>query len=113
MVGPSAVMLATMGLLEKKESISTEIVFLRENEKREQYFTQFKDNNKEVKSAAGVEWGRDNTPTSNGIRCNANIVLMSVGAKIPEAGSRLAKDIPPRLQYPKVAIAEWGDEFLT
>ena len=97
MVKPSADKLATMGLLEKKESVSTEIVFLRENKKRDLYFTQFKDHNKDEESAAGVEWGRDNSPNSNGIRCNANLVLMSVGAKIPEAGSRLAKDIPPRL----------------
>ena len=48
MVGPSAEKLATMGLLEKKESISTEIVFLRENEKRDGYYTQFKEHNKDV-----------------------------------------------------------------
>ena len=54
MVKPSAEKLATMGLLEKKESISTEIVFLREIEKRDLYFTQFKDHNKDEESAAGV-----------------------------------------------------------
>ena len=108
MVGPTAEKLATMGLLEKKESINTEIVFLRD-----ELFTQFKDHNKDVESAAGVEWGRENNPTSKGIRCNTNIVLVSVGARIPEAGARVAKDIPPKLQYPKTAMAEWGGKFLT
>ena len=55
MVGPSAEKLATMGLLEKKESISTEIVFLKDNVKREELFTQFKDHNKEVESAAAMQ----------------------------------------------------------
>ena len=86
MVGPSAEKLATMGLLEKKDSISTEIVYLREDEKRETYYNQFKDHNKDVESLAGVQWGRNSAPTSNGIRCNASIVLLSVGAKIPESG---------------------------
>ena len=113
MVGPSVEKLATMGLLEKKESMSTEVVYLREDEKRQTYFDQFKDHNEGVEGLAGVQWGRDSTPTSNGLRCNASVVLMSVGAKIPELGARQAKDIPPSLQYPMTALAEWGEEYLT
>ena len=88
MVGPTTEKLATMGLLPKKESISTEIVFLRQDQKREDLFTQFKDHNKDVDCLAQVEWGRNSAPTSNGIRCNACIVLLSVGAKIPAATGR-------------------------
>ena len=113
MAGPSAEKLATMGLLEKKNSIVIERVLLRNTTRRTELFTEFIEHNKDVESAAGVEWGKENTPTSNGIRCNASIVLASVGARIPENGQRAAKDIEPKLQYPKEALAEWGNEFLT
>ena len=38
-----------------------------------------------------------------------------MGAKIPESrdGSRIAKDIPPVIQYPMKALSEWGEEYLT
>ena len=73
MVGPTTEKLVTMGLLEKKESISTEVLYLRDDEKRQTYFDQFKDHNKDVEGLAGVQWGRDSTPTSNGLRFNANV----------------------------------------
>ena len=41
------------------------------------------------------------------------MVIASVGAKIPEATGRAAKAIEPRLQFPKEALAEWGNKFLT
>ena len=106
MVGPSAEKLATMGLLGKKDSISTEIVYLRQDEKREDYYKQFREHNKDVHGLEQVEWGRTSAPTSNGIRCNACIILLSVGAKIPESrdGSRVAKDVPPVIQYPMKAL---------
>ena len=92
----SAAKLLEMGLLEKKNSISTEIVFLRSTTRRAELFTSFGEHNQGDDSMAGVEWARENTPTSNGIRCNANIVLASVGAKIPANGSVGAKEIEPK-----------------
>ena len=88
MAGPSAEKLATMGLLEKKNSIVIETVLLRNTTRRAELFTEFSEHNKDVESAAGVEWGKENTPTSNGIRCNASIVVASVGARIPETSQR-------------------------
>ena len=109
----SASDLLEMGLLEKKTSINTEIVFLRNTTKRTNLFSAFGDHNKDDDYVAGVELARDNTPTSNGIRCNANVVLASVGAKIPAIGSGAATEIEPKLQFPKTSLAEWGNEFLT
>ena len=96
----SASNLLGMGLLEKKTGINTEIVFLRNTARRSDLFTAFGEHNPGDDSIAGVEWARENTPTSNGIRCNANIVLASVGAKISASGSVLAKEIEPKLQFP-------------
>ena len=59
MVGPTAEKLATMGLLEKKESISTEVLYLRDDEKRQTYFNKFKDHKPELEGVAGIQWGRD------------------------------------------------------
>ena len=108
MVAPTTEKLATMGLLEKKESISTEVLYLRDDVKRKEYFDKFKLQNAEMEGVNGIQWGQDSAPTANGLRCNANLVLISIGAKIPELGTRQAKDIAPTFQYPMEAITEWG-----
>ena len=105
--------LSQMGLLPKDESISTELVFLRHTERRTDLFTKLGNDNKEDEIVAGVEWAKENAPTSNGIRCNANITLAMVGAKIPASGSRAVKEVDPVLIYPYDALAEWGNKFLT
>ena len=61
----------------------------------------------------GVEWGRDPIAAKDGVKCNANIVLCSVGAKIPKTSTAPAVNIVPKLQLPKKALAEWGKDFLT
>ena len=48
MVGPTIEKLTGMGLLGKRDSISTEIVYLRQDAKREDYYKKFKDHNKDV-----------------------------------------------------------------
>ena len=103
---PSAVKLSEMGLLEKKNSITTETVFLRNTTRRTELYISFSEHNQRDENVAGVEWGRENAPTSNGIRSNANIVLASVGARIPANGQIAAKVIEPKLQFPKKALAE-------
>ena len=94
----SASDLLEMGLLEKKTSIQTEIVLLRSTERRTALFTSFGEHNPNDDSIIGVEWARQNTPTSNGIRCNGSIVLASVGARIPPVGSGAPIEIEPKLQ---------------
>ena len=62
-----------------------------------------------------VRWGTDSTPSACGIRCNANIVLLEIGAKIPAStdGLRAEKEIRPIILYPLTALGEWGLEYLT
>ena len=48
MVGPTIENLTGMGLLGTRDSISTEIVYLRQDAKREDYYKKFKDHNKDV-----------------------------------------------------------------
>ena len=104
-----------MGLLGKKDSINTEILYLRDDAKRAEYFDKFQANNGDVADLKQVKWGLDSAPTSCGIRCNANIVLLSVGAKIPASadGTRVEKEINPVIQYPLKTLGEWGTEYLT
>ena len=115
MVGPTIEKLTGMGLLGKRDSIKTEILYLRDDAKREDYFNKFKNHNKDVEELRQVKWGIDSSPTSCGIRCNANVVLMQVGAKIPQSadGTRVAKEVPPVIKYPMEALTEWGNEYLT
>ena len=115
MAPPIPESLAGMGLLGKKESICTEILYLRDDTKRAQYFNQFHTADANVDELNQIKWGVDSSPTSCGIRCNANVVLLSVGARIPASddGTRLLKIIDPILQYPLKALGEWGNEYLT
>ena len=75
------------------------VVFLRNITRRNNLFTSFGEHNPDDETIAGVEWGKENVATQNGIRCNANIVLASVGAKIPLSGSGAAVEIEPKLQF--------------
>ena len=115
MVGPTAEKLTGMGLLGKKDSVQTEILYLRDDKKRQDYLTMYTNRYKEVDGYKQVKWGVDSSPTSCGIRCNANIVLMQVGAKIPALanGSRPEKEVASIIHYPLEAIGEWGKEYLT
>ena len=112
---PTPESLAGMGLLGKKESINTEVLYLRDDAKRTDYFNKFQTANGSVDELKQVKWGLDISPTSCGIRCNANIVLLSIGAKIPASadGTRPLKEIDPVIQYPLQTLGEWGTEFLT
>ena len=112
---PTPESLAGMGLHGKKESIITEILYLRDDTKRTEYFNQFHNSNATVDELKQIKWGIDSSPTYCGIRCNANIVLLSIGARIPAAadGVRPLKDINPIIQYPQKALGEWGIEYLT
>ena len=68
MVAPTTEKLATMGLLEKKESISTEVLYLRDDAKRKDYLEKFQTQNANMEGVNGIQWGVDSAPTANGLR---------------------------------------------
>ena len=115
MAPPTPESLAGMGLLGKKESIITEVLSLRDDAKRKTYYDKFYATNGGVDKLKHVKWGTDSTPLACGIRCNANIVLLEIGAKIPAStnGLRAEKEIRPIIRYPLTALGEWGLEYLT
>ena len=61
---PTPESLAGMGLLGKKDSIKTEILYLRDDAKRADYFDKFQANNRDVEDLKQVKWGLDSSPTS-------------------------------------------------
>ena len=115
MAPPTPESLAGMGLLGKRDSIKTEVLSLRDDVKRLAYYNRFTTANGSVDDLANVRWCTDNTPSTCLSRCNGNIVLLEIGAKIPasEDGNRPENTIPPIIRYPKTALAAWGLEYLT
>ena len=113
-VGPTIESPTGMGLLGKKETVITELITLRD-EKRKTYFDKFYARNGRVKDLRNVKWGLDGDTKDCGYRCNANIVLMEIGAKIPasEDGNRDEKEVAPIYHYPLQALGEWGLDHLT
>ena len=79
--------LMRMGLLEKRPGITIEKVMLRVspigNNRRAQLLQKFQTDTTGNDDMFGVEWAVENNPTANGIRCNANVIIASVGARIP------------------------------
>ena len=102
--------LAGMGLLGKKDYIKTEVLFLRDDKKRKEYYDKFIAKYGNTDDLRQVKWGVDSAPTSCGIRCNANIVLIQIGAKIPasEDDNRLENEIRPIIQFPLTAFRKMG-----
>ena len=93
-----------MGLMEKNPGISTETIFLRNLTKKASLYDEFIDATKDDEAMNGVEWGREAIAATDGVKCNANIVLCSAGAKIPATGATEAVVIAPKLQFPKKAL---------
>ena len=110
MAPPTPENLAGMGLLGKKDYINTEVLFLRDDTKRKEYYDNFTTVYGDTDDFRQVKWGVDSAPTSCGIRCNANIVLIQIGAKIPasEEENRLENEIRPIIQFPLTALGN-GD----
>ena len=102
--------LTGMGLLPKKENVITELVSLRDK-KRETYYDKFIARSGNLNDFRNVKWGLDGEGKDCGIRCNANIVLMEIGAKIPGLadGSRVEKEVTPIYTFPLKALGEWGE----
>ena len=93
MAGPSMENLTRMALLETTGE-NTEVLSLREEEKRKEYFDKFHvDRNKHHKNAI---WGIE-SKAAGSLKCNANLVLMQIGAKIPAstADNRQERDVEP------------------
>ena len=100
MAPPTIKNLKGMGLLGKKESVITEVLSLRDDTKRKTYFYNFCTAYGGIDKTKHVRWGWDSNPSACGIRCNANIVLMELGAKIPAStdGLRAEKEIGTTIQ---------------
>ena len=112
--GPTIESLTGMGLLGKQDNITIELVSLRDI-KRKNYFDKFYARNGRTQGFVDVRWGQDSDAKDCSYRCNANIVLIELGAKIPalEDGSRLAKEVSPIYQLPLKTLGEWGLDNLT
>ena len=94
--------LLEMGLMKKNPGINTEVVFLRNLPRRTKLYTDFIDATKDDSTMMGVQWGRENETTKEGsIKCNANVVLAIVGAKIPQTSADPEVLIAPKLYFPK------------
>ena len=102
MTSPSMESLTKMALLETTGE-NTEILSLREEEKRQEYYDKFHiERNKHHKNVA---WGID-AKASGSLRCNANIVLMQIAAKIPASPPDNRPGLP--LRFPIFPNSEKG-----
>ena len=89
MAPPAPESLAGMGLLSKWDSIFTEFVSLREDNRRKAYYDKFLRAYASVEELNNVKWCTDSTPTNVTNRCNGNIVLLEIGARVPASEDRL------------------------
>ena len=112
MAEPSAESLAEMGLLSRKRTIQTKIIGLRDDSKRKSYHDKFQSLYGSVDDLCNVKWSMDAAPTSVAARCNGNLILLEIGAKVPPEGDRQVKTIPTILVLPRKALGEWSRKYL-
>ena len=110
MAGPGMENLARMALLDTTGE-NTEILSLREEEKRKDYHDKFHiERNKHHKNAT---WGIENKAAGL-LKCNGNLVLMQIAAKIPASptDNRLERDVAPIYTLPRKTLGAWGIDNL-
>ena len=105
---PTAVALAEMGLLSRSEAIQTTIVGIGDHVRRRAYLDKFTEKNKDVKILCNVKWSADTGPTQAACRCNANLVLLELGARAAPEGQRQAINIPNTYILPRKALGDWS-----
>ena len=81
--------LTAMRLMPRDPNIPTELVAVRDT-KRKTYYDRFVASKNNSTNFRSVKWGLDGEGNDFDIRCNANIVLMEVGARIPQPGKQAA-----------------------
>ena len=91
--------LTAMGLMQKNKNITTELVSIRDT-KRQTYYDKFMASRNNLTDFRSVKWGLDGEGKDCGIRCNGNIVLLEIGAKIPAEGSSGVKEVAPIYVFP-------------
>ena len=105
--------LTSMWLMPKDANIPTELVSIRDT-KRKSYYDKFMASRKNLTDFRSVKWGVDGEGHDCGIRCNGNIVLLEIGAKIPSSRSGgSAKHVAPVYVYPAKSLKEWGVKQLS
>merc|ERR1712030_205963 len=104
--------LTAMRLMPKDANIPTELVAVRDT-RRKSYYDKFLASRNNLTDFRNVKWGVDGEGNDCGIRCNGNIVLLEVGARIPVAGRQAAKNVSPVYVYPAESLKEWGIKQLS
>ena len=106
MMEPTAEYLAKMELVEPNAE-NTETVSVRDEARRKFFHEKFHvARNKKFKNAS---WSIE-TKATGGQRCNGNIVLIQVGATVPEntATNRAEYDVAPIYILPWAELGTWG-----
>ena len=86
--------LTAMRLMPRDPNIPTELVAVRDA-KRQTYYDRFMASRNNITDFRSVKWGVDGEGNDCEIRCNGNIVLLEVGARIPVSGRQTAKNVTP------------------
>ena len=109
---PTAVALAEMGLLSRNPTIQTTIVGIGDHVRRKTYLDKFTDKHKDEPMMCNVAWSADNNLALAACRCNGNLVLLEMGARANQSGTRQAINIPNTYILPRKALGEWSQKYL-
>ena len=105
MTEPSLESLTAMRLMARDKNIPTELVAVRDT-KRKTYYDRFIASRNNLTDFRNVKWGVDDEGNDCEIRCNGNIVLLEVGARIPN-GRQAAKNVDPVYVFPAKSLKDW------
>ena len=109
---PTAVALAEMGLLSRASTIQTTIVGIGDHVRRRAILDKFINKHKDDPMMCNVMWSADNNLAIAPSRCNGNLVLLEMGARVSQSGAQQAIDIPNIYILPRKALGEWSQKYL-
>ena len=109
---PTRVALEEMGLLSKSPTIQTTIIGIADQQRRKIILEKFTYRYKDDTEMCNVLWSADDNLKEAPSRCNGNLVLIALGAKVNQNGDQPAIEIPNVYILPREAIGNWSKKHL-
>ena len=104
--------LAEMGLLSRAPTIQTTIIGIGDHGRRKTILDKFTDRHKDDPVMCNVLWSADDNLAKAPSRCNGNLVLLALGAKVNQNGDQPAIEIPNVYVLPREALGKWSQKYL-
>ena len=101
-----------MGLLSRTHTIQYTIIGIGDCAKRKTILDKFIERHKDDPILCNVRWSAEDNLAKAPSRCNGNLVLLALGAKVSQTRDQPAINIPSVYVLPREALGKWSQKYL-